>query len=111
MGDIIANLIILSICIFTMAQKMPGFRIKTPQTAVVVAVTYSLINFFFSWILAFLALPFIVLTMGLFYFVINAALLWVTDMILEDFKIDGIKTTFIAAAIITVVGVVSRAIF
>ena len=59
MGDIIANLIVLSICIFIMAQKMPGFRIKAPQTAVLVAVTYSLINFFFSWILAFLALPFI----------------------------------------------------
>lgn len=111
MGDIIANLLVLSICIFIMAQKMPGFRIKAPQTAVIVAVTYSLINFFFAWILKLIALPFIILTAGLFYFVINAALLWVTDIILDDFKIDGIKTTFIAAAIITVVGVISRWIF
>lgn len=111
MGDIIANLLVLSICIFVMAQKMPGFRIKAPQTAVLVALTYSLINFFLAAILKFLMLPFIIFTAGLFYFVINAALLWVTDMLLEDFKIDSIKTTFIAAAIITVVGVISRWIF
>ena len=111
MGDIIANLLVLSICIFVMAQKMPGFLIKSPSTAVIVAITYSLVNFFFAWILKALTFPFMILTLGLFIFVINTLLLWLTDKILVDFKIDSIKTTFTAAAIITVVGYIARAIF
>lgn len=90
---------------------MPGFQLKSPKTAIIVAVVYSLINFFLGWILKAMAFPFMILTLGLFTLVINTFLLWITDKVLDDFKIDSIKTTFIAAVIITVVGSISRAIF
>jgi putative membrane protein len=107
----IAKLIILSISIFLIAQFLPGVKLKKPITAVVVAVIYSLINFAVGWLLALLALPFIILTLGLFHFVINAFLLWVTDKILDDFEIDTIKTTFIAAIFITIINAVLNWIF
>ncbi len=107
----IAKLIILSISIFAIAQLMPGFKLKKPYTAILVAVVYSLVNFFLGWILVGLALPFMVLTLGLFTFVINAFLLWVTDKILEDFEIDNIKTTLIAAVGITLINGILNWIF
>lgn len=107
----IAKLIILSISIFAIAQILPGVKLKKPYTAILVAVVYSIVNFFLGWILSILAMPFIFLTLGLFTFVINAFLLWITDKIMDDFEIDNIKTTLIAAFGITVINAVLNWIF
>ena len=52
-----------------------------------------------------LALPLMVLTLGLFAFVINAALLWATDQLIEDFEIETIGATLGAAVVITLANV------
>ena len=43
-------------------------------------------------------------------FVINAALLWLTDQIIDGFEIEGIGATLGAAVVITVANVCLRAI-
>ena len=43
----IINVLILSAAIFLVSQILPGVRIKGYLTAVVAAVVYSVINFFF----------------------------------------------------------------
>ena len=82
---------------------MPTIRIKSYTTAVVVAATYSVINLLLGGLLNFLALPLIFLTFGLFTFIINAFLLWITDQIIEDFEIEGLGSTLLAAFLITVI--------
>jgi putative membrane protein len=43
-----------------------------------------------------------VVTLGLFLLAINTFLLWLTDSLFEDFEIDSIGTTFVAAVLITI---------
>ena len=81
------------------------------MTAVMVAIVYSIINFLTGWLLILLTLPFIIITFGLFKFVINAFLLWLTDKIIEDFEIKNVFTTFIAAFLITMVDLIIKWIF
>ena len=95
------NILILSAAVFLVARMLPGIRVKNFITAIVVAVVYSVINFFTGWLLVLLTLPFIILTFGLFKLVINAFLLWLTDLLIEDFKIKDLLTTFVAATLIT----------
>ena len=97
------NILILSAAVFLVSQRLPGIQIKSYVTALVVAVVYSLINFFLGWILILLSLPFIIITFGLFKLVINAFMLWLTDKIIEDFEIKNFFTTVLAAFLITVV--------
>ncbi len=97
------NLLILSVAVFLVANFLPGIEVKHFGTAVIVAIVYSLINFFFGWLLIVLSLPFIIITFGLFKLVINAVLLWITDKMLDDFQIKDFFTTFIAALCITLV--------
>ncbi len=99
----IINLLILSGAVFLVARILPGIRVKNFMTAVIVAVVYSVINFFTGWLLVLLTLPFVVLTFGLFKLVINAFLLWVTDKLIEDFEIKDFFTTIAAAVLITLV--------
>ena len=97
------NLIILSVAVFIVANVLPGIYIKNFLTAVVVAVVYSLISFFTGWLLVFLSLPFMLITFGLFKLVINAFLLYITDTLVDDFKINSFATTLVAAVLITLV--------
>ena len=97
------NLLILSAAVFIVANILPGIYIKNFFTAIVVAVVYSIVSFFLGWLLVFLTLPFIIITFGLFKFVINAFLLFITDKFIDDFRIKDGLTTLIAALLITVV--------
>ena len=100
--------IAFSLSVFVVARILPGMRIKGLGTAIAVAAVYGILKFFFYWILVFFSLPFILLTLGLFLLVINAVLLWVTDVLIEDFEIDGCLTTIIASVVISLFDVVFR---
>ena len=97
----IINILILSAAVFLVSQILPGVRIKGYLTAVVVAIVYSLVNFFIGWFLTLLSLPLIIITFGLFKLVINAFMLWITDRMIEDFEIKDFFTTILAAVLIT----------
>ena len=97
--------------VFLVARLLPNIRLRGFGTAVVVALVYSLVNYLVGWLLVLLSLPFLLITFGLFKFVINAFMLWVTDKIIEDFEIRGVGTLLIAAFLITIIDSVLRWIF
>jgi len=97
------SFLLLSAAIFIVANFMPGIKIKSIWTTLLVAVVYSLVNFLVGWLLRFMALPLIFITFGLFNFVVNAVILWLTDRLIDDFEIDGLLNTLIAAFLITVI--------
>lgn len=95
----------LAAVIFLIAEFFPRIRCESYGTALLVAVVYSIANFLLFWILALLTLPLMLLSLGLFTFVINAVLLWLTDQLIDDFEIDGVGTTVGAAIVITLANV------
>ena len=105
------NTLLLSLAIFLVAKLLPGIHLKGFGSAVIVALVYSLINYLVGWLLLLLMLPAVIITFGLFKFVINAVLLWITDKLIDDFEIEGFGTTLIAAFLITFVDLILRWIF
>jgi len=99
---LILHLMLLAGVIFALARMMPGIRVAGYGTALLVAVIYGLINVTLGSILKILTIPFIIISVGVFLLLINTFLLWLTDQILEDFEIEDMGTTFIAAVIITI---------
>jgi putative membrane protein len=63
------------------------------------AAVLGLANAIVKPILALLTLPLIVLTLGLFYFVLNIAMLALAEWIAPDFSIDGFWT-YVGAVIV-----------
>lgn len=99
--SIVIHIMLLSAVIFLVAEVMPGIRLKGFGTAVVVAIVYSLVDVVLGTLLKLLSIPFIVLTLGFFIFLVNAFLLWITDQLIEDFEIRSFGITLITAVIIT----------
>ena len=98
---ILWNILLYAVAVFIVAKILPKIHIKSFFTAVIVAIVYSLINFFIGWLLTLISLPLILVTFGLFHLVINAILLWITDKLIKDFEIENFTTTLIAAILIT----------
>lgn len=86
------------------AEATTGDRLLT---VLGVAVVFGLVNALVKPVVKLLALPFVVLTLGLLLFVINAAMLeltdWLTDRIAPDFDVAGFGTALVGALVITVV--------
>jgi len=81
---------------------LPGLHVRSFGSALVVAAVYGILNVLLYPVLAFLAFIPILVTFGLFIFVINAFLLWLTDVLLDQFKIDNIPTALIGAILLTI---------
>ncbi len=110
MMSLIGKFISFSIAVYIVAFFLPGITLKKAETGVFVALVYGIVHFFLFWILNIITLPFKFLSLGLFVFVINGFLLWLTDKLVDDFEIKDIKTTMIASLLIsfitTVLGVI-----
>lgn len=101
------HLAVLAVSILLLARFMPGVHIRSVWSAVMVAITFSVLNFFLGWLIrAVLFVP-AVLTLGVLFFfipfIVNAILLWMTDKLLASFEIDNAGALLLAAGVITVV--------
>jgi putative membrane protein len=111
MVDLILHLLCLGGVVLFLARTLPGVHVDSYGTAVIVAIVYGLINVTLGLVLKLLGLPFIILTLGLFLIVINTFLLWLTDELLDDFEIEDMGTTFVAALLITIADSILSLIF
>ena len=74
-------------------------------TLLVVAVVFGVVNAFVRPVVALLSLPLYVLTLGLFFLVVNALMLlltsWIADQIGVAFTVDGFWTALLGAIVIS----------
>jgi putative membrane protein len=94
------------------SKLLPGFRIGSFGIALVVSAVYSILyvvlHFILFNVLWILTIPFVILSLGIIFFVVNAVILWLTDKLVEDFDIDGTATLIVAAVLLTIVNWIIR---
>ncbi|MEX5720797.1 phage holin family protein [Geodermatophilus maliterrae] len=69
-----------------------------------VALLFALVNAVVGPILRFLSFPAILLTLGLFLVIVNAALLGLTAAISDRLSVDGFGTAVVGGLVLAVVG-------
>jgi putative membrane protein len=69
-----------------------------------IGLLFGVVNAIVGPVLRLLSLPFVVLTLGLFLLIINAALLGLTAALSDRLTIDGFGTAVIGGLILAVVG-------
>lgn len=77
----------------------------------IAALVFTTVNFFVKPVLAVLSIPFIVVTLGLFYFLINILMLYLTSWIVPQFAIATFWWGVLAAIIVSAVNGVLHAAF
>jgi putative membrane protein len=80
-------------------------------TLLIAGIVFTLVNMVVKPILTILSIPFIVVTLGLFYFLINILMLYITDWVVPDFEIETFWWGMLGAIIVAVVNWILHHVF
>jgi putative membrane protein len=72
-------------------------------TLFLAGIVFTIVNAFVKPVLAVLSIPFIIVTLGFFYFLINVLMLYVTDWIVNDFEIKTFWWACLGAIVVSIV--------
>lgn len=109
--SLVIRWLLLALAVWVAAKVVGGIHLVGWQSTLAVAAILGLLNLVLKPIVDLVTLPLIILTLGLFIFVINAALLLVTSRIAGHFSsihfhVDNFLAALLGALIITLVSVV-----
>lgn len=87
--NFIIKLLVTAATALGLARILGGIHIDTYWTAVVFAFVLAIVNVFVRPLLVILTIPLTVVTLGLFLFVINAAMVLLASKLVNGIHIDG----------------------
>src|SRR5262245_12680602 len=108
MGLLLYFLVIAAV-MMGLSRLIPGFQVDGWVPALLASLVLGIANVVLKPILFVLTLPFTILTLGLFLFVLNALILWITALIVPGFDVRGIGTALLASLILAAVGMLWKA--
>lgn len=103
MTRLVLRLIINALALWAAAWAVPGVTLRGELwELLVVAIVFGLVNALIRPVVKFLALPLLILTLGLLTFVLNAFMLWLTAALTENLVVTGFWAAFWGALVVTV---------
>ena len=102
MGFLI-RLIANALAILAAAYIVPGIDVSGGLALIAAALVLALINAVVRPVLLFLTLPFTLVTLGLFIFLLNAFCLWLTSVLVKGFDVQGFWPAVLGAMIVSLV--------
>jgi putative membrane protein len=92
------------VALFVATWLLSGLSYGSDWWALLVAgLVFTLVSLFLKPVLAFLSIPFIIVTFGIFYLLINVFMLYLTHWIVPQFTIATFWWALLAAIIVSAV--------
>jgi putative membrane protein len=95
------KILVCSVNVFILAYILPGISIADFFTAIIVAVVLSLLDAVIKPLLILLTLPVTILTLGLFLFVINAAIILLDAHFVHGFEVRSFWYALLFGAVLS----------
>jgi putative membrane protein len=93
-----------TVALFVATWLLSGLSYGSDWWALLVAgFVFTLVNFFLKPVLTVLSIPFIIVTLGIFYLLINVFMLYLTHWIVPQFTIASFWWAVLAAIIVSAV--------
>lgn len=101
--SLVINWLINAAALYVTARLVPGIVVTGVVSLLLAALVIGFINAVVRPFLLLLTLPITIITLGLFYFVLNGLLLWLAAGLTPGFRLDGFAAAFIGALVMSVV--------
>ncbi len=89
--------------VYITVNVVPGISVSGGwMTILLVALAWSVITFAIRPVLQILTLPITFLTVGLFAFVLNAALFWAMELVVPGFDVQGFVPALLGAVVLSI---------
>lgn len=95
--------ILSALVLLIVTYVVPGFRVVNFSSALIAVLVIGFLNMTLGLLLKAVTLPFAILTLGLFFLVINAIMLMIASKITPGFHIASFGAAFIGALVLAIV--------
>lgn len=106
MMGLIIKWVVSALALLAVTYIVPGFRVLNLPSALVAVLVIGFLNMTLGMVLKLITFPFAILTLGLFFLVINAIMLLIASKITPGLQIASFGAAFVGAAILAVVHMV-----
>lgn len=103
MVGFLIRLAIGAVALWVAARIVPGMEIQGTGTLVLAAFLLGLVNAVVRPVVVLLTLPVTILTLGLFLWVVNAAMLALVAALLDDFRLAGFGSALLGSLLVGIV--------
>jgi putative membrane protein len=108
MGRLLLNWLVSAVSLLIVAHIIPGIAIEGFFTALIAALVIGLVNATLGLVLKILTFPLTIVTLGLFWWIINALMLWFASTIVRGFVVQGFFAAFFGAIVLALVNMLLR---
>jgi putative membrane protein len=97
----LVQVFLYSVLLLLVARMISGIEIRNYGQALLAAFVLSVLNLLVRPLLVIFTLPLLVLTLGLFVWVINAWLLMLTSKLVDGFRVDNFGSALLASLLLS----------
>jgi len=108
MTNLLVTWLLSALSLLIVAYVLKGFDISGIGAALIAAVVIGLVNGTIGFFLKVVTFPLTILTLGLFWWVINALMLKLAAAVVPGFKINGFLPALVGALVLSVVNLLLR---
>lgn len=103
MRHLLLRWILSAVSLLIVTYILPGIQVEGFGAALVAAIVIGLVGATLGLVLKIILLPFIVLTLGLVYFLINGLMLKLASELVPGFRVNGCMTAVLGSMLLTIV--------
>src|SRR5258705_12824372 len=92
------------------ANVIPGIQVSGFAAALIAALVFGFVNGTIGFLLKLLTFPLTIVTLGIFWLVINALMLKLTAALVPGFRIQGFLPAFFGSIVLTLVNMVLKSL-
>ena len=101
---LVVRFLVIAAAVWIVAAVVPGVVVREGvESYLLIALIFAVVNLLVKPLLKLLSFPLLLLTLGLFLIVINAAMFGLTALLTDRLSVDGFGPAVIAALIISAV--------
>ncbi len=105
---LLINWLLSALALLIVARVVPGFHVSGLAAALWAAIVIGLVNATFGLFLKVITLPLTILTLGIFWFIINALMLELASAFVPGFHIASFGAAFLGAIVLMLVNLILK---
>jgi putative membrane protein len=100
--------VLSALAIWIVSRLVPGFIVSGAASALIAALVIGLVNATVGIFVKLITFPLTVLTLGLFWFVINAAMIELASAFVPGFRIQSFASAFWGGIVLSIVNMLLK---
>lgn len=105
---LLLNWLLSALALLIVAYVVPGFHLSGIAAALWAVIVIGFVNATLGLFLKLITLPLTVLTLGIFWFIINALMLELASALVPGFHISGFGAAFLGAIVLMLVNLLLK---